>query len=419
MPNDEQTSQPFSGFSSPNYTQVPDELFDQLMPDLSDPELRVVLYIIRRTFGFKRDQDNISLSQMVSGITTSDGRVLDRGTGLSKATVARSLKSLRQKGIIKATRNRSAEKGNEPTTYRLRFQGEAADGEEKSEAEAPENTLVSPVRQGGLSQQRDTPLSQQRDTQYTGIQETDISKIRKAHAEKLDANGGEAVTAANPSVSDQSGSQSIRGSEPSGNAPSAPVAAPGASNGPTGHSGPYRMQTPVLDDSVAPGGPSRAASGAEGEGFRRLRAQAMKLRGELGHPPAGTNGTTPEPSAGPLAELLPLRRGRPPGSRDERDLVTAYLRDFRLFLGDEAPLASSVTRAINIFKAGKIPMARWADLLCEANSITKANTQQIRKKPGEGANGFAAKNRAPYYFAVLEDLCGLREQSDSPLPSTG
>ncbi len=100
-------SLPFDGFASPNYTQVPDELFDTLMTQLSDCELRVLLYIVRRTFGFKRTSDTISLSQMVSGITTKDGQVLDSGTGLSKSTVARGLKSLREKGVIVATRNTS------------------------------------------------------------------------------------------------------------------------------------------------------------------------------------------------------------------------------------------------------------------------------------------------------------------------
>src|SRR5829696_2535767 len=111
----------FAGFASPTYTQVPDELFDRLMTQLSDCELRVLLYIVRRTFGFKRSSDAISLSQMVSGITTRDGQVLDSGTGLSKATVARGLKGLREKGVIEATRNRSAQRGDEPTTYRLRM----------------------------------------------------------------------------------------------------------------------------------------------------------------------------------------------------------------------------------------------------------------------------------------------------------
>src|SRR5947209_15972592 len=55
----------YEGFSSPLGTIVPDDVFDVLMPQLADPELRVLLYIIRRTFGFKRDHDDISLKQMV------------------------------------------------------------------------------------------------------------------------------------------------------------------------------------------------------------------------------------------------------------------------------------------------------------------------------------------------------------------
>ena len=55
----------FSGFSSPTYTQVPDEFFDVLAPQLTENELRVLIYIIRRTFGFKKSQDDISLNQLV------------------------------------------------------------------------------------------------------------------------------------------------------------------------------------------------------------------------------------------------------------------------------------------------------------------------------------------------------------------
>jgi phage replication O-like protein O len=111
----------FAGFSSPNFTQVPDELFDQLLPDLSGAETKVLLYIIRRTFGFKKDSDDISLSQLVDGITTLDGRQLDRGTGLSKSTVSLALKSLVAEGILIANRNRSKEKGDQATTYSLHF----------------------------------------------------------------------------------------------------------------------------------------------------------------------------------------------------------------------------------------------------------------------------------------------------------
>ncbi len=142
----------YDGFSNPNGTIVPDDVFDVLMPQLTDPELRVLLYIIRRTFGFKRDRDDISLKQMVEGIRTRDGRVLDRGTGISKAGVARGLKGLQVKGVIVAGHNSSAERGNEPTTYALRFR-------EDSGATRGESLWVSRPAPP-LSQTETPPLSQ-------------------------------------------------------------------------------------------------------------------------------------------------------------------------------------------------------------------------------------------------------------------
>src|SRR2546421_4672039 len=90
----------FKGYSKPNYTPVPDELFDQQLPDLSGAELKVLLYIIRRTFGFKKQSDNISLNQLLNGIQTKEGEVLDRGTGLSKKTLLETIKSLVGKNLI-------------------------------------------------------------------------------------------------------------------------------------------------------------------------------------------------------------------------------------------------------------------------------------------------------------------------------
>ncbi len=91
------------------------------MYHLSGAELKVALYICRRTFGFKKDHDNISLSQIANGITKKDGSILDRGTGLGKASVARAAKTLEEKGVIVRSRRQSAEKGDEPTTYTLNF----------------------------------------------------------------------------------------------------------------------------------------------------------------------------------------------------------------------------------------------------------------------------------------------------------
>src|SRR4051794_12244445 len=94
------SNSPFQGFRFPNTTPVPDELFDELLADLSGAEVKVILYICRRTFGFKKASDNISLNQMLKGITKRDGEQLDRGVGLSKPTLLRTLKDLIQKNII-------------------------------------------------------------------------------------------------------------------------------------------------------------------------------------------------------------------------------------------------------------------------------------------------------------------------------
>src|SRR5438105_483252 len=93
-PDPEEGSTPvrFQGYVSPNYTMVPDELFDEQLPDLSGAELKVLMYIIRRTFGFKKDSDNISLSQLLTGIVTKAGHRLDRGTGLSKQSIVTALR---------------------------------------------------------------------------------------------------------------------------------------------------------------------------------------------------------------------------------------------------------------------------------------------------------------------------------------
>ena len=125
MSNDVQKH--FKGYSKPNYTPVPDELFDEQLPDLSGAELKVLLYIIRRTFGFKKESDNISLNQLLHGITTKEDVVLDRGTGLSKKTLLETLKNLVEKNLILTERRRSKEKGDEPTTYRLNIIGDTAE----------------------------------------------------------------------------------------------------------------------------------------------------------------------------------------------------------------------------------------------------------------------------------------------------
>ncbi|MGE0544866.1 MAG: replication protein [Dehalococcoidia bacterium] len=112
----------FEGFAEPNYTQIPDVFFDEVMCHLTEAELRVALYIMRRTFGFKKRADAISFNQFLKGITTRDGRRLDHGCGIAGRTnLTRALKGLEDKGLITAIRSMSAKGDAQTTVYELRF----------------------------------------------------------------------------------------------------------------------------------------------------------------------------------------------------------------------------------------------------------------------------------------------------------
>ncbi len=110
----------FAGLQSLDGTVFPDDLLDRVMANLTGAEFKVLAYIVRRTFGFKKVSDTISLEQICSGIRRSDGSPLDEGTGLSKKTAITALKGLEEKGVIVARRRMSREKGNLPTAFAVR-----------------------------------------------------------------------------------------------------------------------------------------------------------------------------------------------------------------------------------------------------------------------------------------------------------
>lgn len=90
---------------APNYTQTPNDLFDEWIPHLNESELKVLLVIIRKTFGWHKVRDRISLSQ------------LERFTGLSAPSVLGAIKSLVSKGVIH--KETIGEKGVQQTFYEL------------------------------------------------------------------------------------------------------------------------------------------------------------------------------------------------------------------------------------------------------------------------------------------------------------
>ncbi|MCS7002357.1 MAG: replication protein [Dehalococcoidia bacterium] len=117
----------FEGFSAPGYTQVPDEFFDVCLHALSGAETKVMCYLFRRTFGWKKDADAVSLSQITDGIVRRDGARLDFGAGVSRETAINALKGLEAKGLIVRQPQTREDGGVGTTVYRIRFRGQSAD----------------------------------------------------------------------------------------------------------------------------------------------------------------------------------------------------------------------------------------------------------------------------------------------------
>jgi len=101
-------------------TATPDWVFDDVAPDLDKAPLKVLLYIVRRTCGFRKLADAISLDQFQRGITTRDGRQLDKGCGVThRSTLLSALDELEARGIIAHQDAIHADGGNATTVYYL------------------------------------------------------------------------------------------------------------------------------------------------------------------------------------------------------------------------------------------------------------------------------------------------------------
>lgn len=88
----------FTGFPEEpnmNFWSYPKDL-NGYWHTLSGSEQKVLDYILRHTWGFDKDHDEISLTQLQTGI-----KDFDKGTGLSRQTVIVAIRGLIRKGFIK------------------------------------------------------------------------------------------------------------------------------------------------------------------------------------------------------------------------------------------------------------------------------------------------------------------------------
>lgn len=74
-------------FEQPNFTMIPNVLFDSLMAKMDDSELRVTLALCRKLFGWHKARDHVSRSQLIeltglskNGVITGIEKGIQRGT---------------------------------------------------------------------------------------------------------------------------------------------------------------------------------------------------------------------------------------------------------------------------------------------------------------------------------------------------
>jgi len=342
------------GFQSPNYTQVPDELFDELLPVLSGAELKVLLYIIRRTFGFKRESDNISLAQMLNGLTTRDGRALDGGVGLSKKTLLGAIHSLEERNVIITQRRQSVERGNEATSYRL-------------------NVIV--------------PSQWEKTTPPLG--------------EKLHQGGGGIIT---PPLGGKT--------PPSPRGKNSPTQYTDGETveGDTGFEASKLRRVPLLkDEGSLAASPSGAPAGFSTPGdVLRSGVQPQQVRAP-GSPPQSAVPAAEAQSqpAGGEEPARDQRENRPETASEDWQRIQFHIDEFRRDLGDKATLRASTTRAYNLYVRSGVPIAVYVERLFQARVITQEHTASITSQGEDTAFKIKRRTKAAYFFSVLEDLLNL------------
>ena len=87
----------------------------------------------------------------------------------------------------------------------------------------------------------------------------------------------------------------------------------------------------------------------------------------------------------------------------DRETISWHVSNYADEFGDNAPLGSSVSRALNLYKRSSLSLDEFVRDLQNARRITKSHWAAIRgeRRPGR------PKSAMRYYFAVVEDLLGF------------
>lgn len=354
------TTTGFAGFERPtsNFFRMPNEWTDITAEIRNLSELKVVEYILRHTWGYQEYdvKKHITIDEFVSGRRRQDGSRMDLGTGLSERAVYDGLRLAVERGLIEQEVDDS-DRGRTKKFYSLRMlPGEV-------EREAPQNpqpgvqSLHPPLQTLQARPAKSAPRSEK----DTG--ERKISKVRTVSPSSEEGNGR------------GTGTRRL--------------------DGPPEHA---RWPRPI-GEVIATTELGRRVAASESE--------------------AGDGGGSPVPARHPSSSHRVVARPRRVPHHDESyQVLQAYVSDFALELNDQAPLRASTMRAYNLLRRTGLPREEFIAHLYTARAVTKERTGSIRSRAGEDALGAPVKAKMAFFFAVLEDLLGLRDPDAPGGPET-
>ncbi|MBT9173889.1 MAG: hypothetical protein DDT21_02295 [Syntrophomonadaceae bacterium] len=92
----------FAGFAQPkeNWSKLPHALIDELHNITSESELKVILYILRHTWGYHDSEKRITIDEFCFGRKRSDGSRIDNGCGITANSVKAGIENAVNHGYI-------------------------------------------------------------------------------------------------------------------------------------------------------------------------------------------------------------------------------------------------------------------------------------------------------------------------------
>lgn len=181
------------GFQPPNYTQIPNEIFDVWMEKLTPAEFKVLLCVCRKTFGFHKNEDSISLKQ------------IQEMTGLSRKGIVKNIGVLLEHSLIVKEQNKSKWGDFDPNTFAINVNSVGGGRElstpgvgnsvhHRSELSTPlttKETITKENIQKNIAQSRASHGHEQRPDfsfssssgKFEGITESDLDEWKAAYPE--------------------------------------------------------------------------------------------------------------------------------------------------------------------------------------------------------------------------------------------